>query len=144
MYLLWDRHTLAAHTEFNPPTPQKMEAIENDDGTHSHVTYDFTSLTDEESEAAGIEVCTGCVRAANLGSKWTFTTLDGGKKTKIEAEIAVDPKMSNLSSFFVNILQKQWAHASVHGLMRETRRHLGRDAEVQVANTFFRLFPLWN
>ena len=45
-------------------------------------------------------------------------------------------------SGFVNLLQKRWPQASLHGLMREARHHLGRDGDVQVANTFFRLFPL--
>ena len=118
-----------------------MTAIENDDGTHSTVTYEFNSLSEEESEATGIAVCTGCIRATDLASKWTFTSLDNGM-TKITAEAAVDPNMSNLSSFFINLLQKNWPHVSMHRLMKETRHHLGRDDDVQVANTFFRLFPL--
>ena len=119
-----------------------MTAVENSDGTHSTVTYDFNSLTDEESDTLGIDLCTGCVRATNLGSKWTFTSLDDGKNTKIEVEMAIDPNMPTLSSFFTNLLQKRSPQVSLHKLMNEARRHLGRDGEVQVANTFFRLFPL--
>ena len=119
-----------------------MTASENSDGTHSSVTFEYTSLTDEESESTAIAVCIGCVRATNLGTKWIFTSLDDGKKTKIELETAVDPKVPKLSTFFVNLTQKKWPLVSIHGLMNEARHHLGRDKEVQVANTFFRLFPL--
>ena len=117
---------------------KKMTAVEKSDGTHSAVTYDFTSLPEEKAD---IPLCTGCVRATNLGSKWTFSALNKGE-TKIEVEMAVDPKMPKRSTFFVNLLQKRWPQASLHGLMREARHHLGRDGDVQVANTFFRLFPL--
>lgn len=122
-----------------------MTAIENRDGTHSSVTYDFTSLspTEEQSTSSNTTpLCTGCVRGINLGSRWKFTSLDDGKKTKIEADVAVDPKTPNLSNFFINNFQKAWPHVSVHGLMKVARHHLHRDGDVQVTNTFFRLFPL--
>ena len=119
-----------------------MTATEKSDGIHSTVTFEYNSLTDEESESTGIAVCNGCVRATNLGTKWIFTSLDDGKKTKIELETAVDPKVPKLSTFFVNLTQKKWPLVSIHGLMNEARHHLGRDGEVQLANTFFRLFPL--
>mmetsp|Transcript_32789 Transcript_32789/g.55774 ORF Transcript_32789/g.55774 Transcript_32789/m.55774 type:complete len:295 (+) Transcript_32789:134-1018(+) len=121
---------------------KKMTAVENSDGTHSAVTYDFVSLNDEESNNTNIELCNGCVRATNLGSKWTFTSLDDGTKTKIEVDVAVDPKTPSLSTFFINLFQKRWSYASVHGLMKEARHHLHRDKDVLVANTFFRVFPL--
>lgn len=121
---------------------KKMTAVENSDGTHSTVTYDFNSFTEAESNTTGIPLCTGCVRATNLGSKWTFTSLDNGEKTKIEVDVAVDPQMPKLSNFFVNLFQKRWPQVSLHGLMKEARSHLGRDGDVQVTNTFFRLFPL--
>lgn len=119
-----------------------MTATENSDGTHSTVVFEYTSLTDDEINDAGIAVCDSCVRATNLGSKWIFTSLDDGTKTKIEAEMAVDPHMSNVSAFFVNMYLKKFPHVSIHRLMNEARHHLHRDGEVQVANTFFRLFPL--
>mmetsp|Transcript_22697 Transcript_22697/g.47435 ORF Transcript_22697/g.47435 Transcript_22697/m.47435 type:complete len:320 (-) Transcript_22697:436-1395(-) len=132
---------------------KKMTAIENRDGTHSKVTYEFTSLTPEEeldptSQAPAL--CTGCTRGINLGSKWIFTALvdedDGSRSTttttRIEAEVAVDPKTPNLSTFFINNFQKSWPHVSVHGLMKVARHHLHRDGDVQVTNSFFRLFPL--
>lgn len=121
---------------------KKMTAVENSDGTHSIVTYEFESLSDDRSNSTGIPLCTGCVRATNLGSKWTFTSLDGGEKTKVEVDVAVDPAMPRLSAFFINLIQKRWPYATLHGLMEEARRHLRRDGEVQVANTFFRVFPL--
>lgn len=121
---------------------QKMIATENTDGTHSTVTFEINSLDDELSESTGIAICDGCVRATNLGTKWIFSSLDDGKKTKIELEMAVDPKVPKLSAFFVNLTQKKWPLVSIRGLMKEARHHLGRDDEVQVANTFFRLFPL--
>ena len=119
-----------------------MTATENEDGTHSLVTYDYTSLATEESTATGIALCSGCIRATDLGSKWTFTSLDDGTKTKVEAITAVDPKMYSWSTFFVNLLQKSDAYVTMSRLMKETRLHLGRGDDVQVANTFFRLFPL--
>ena len=82
-----------------------MTAVENSGGTHSLVIYDFSSLP-EENNSTGFGVCTGCVRATNLGSKWTFISLGDGKKTKIEAEIAIDPQMSNLSNFFINLYKR--------------------------------------
>lgn len=121
---------------------QKMTATENSDGTHSTVMFEIDSLDDESSESTGIALCDGCVRATNLGTKWMFSSLDDGKKTKIELEMAVDPKVTKLSAFFVNLTQKRWPLVSIRGLMKEARHHLGRDGEVQVANTFFRLFPL--
>ena len=37
-----------------------MDAIEGTDGSHFYVKYDYTSLSEEESKAAGIDdVCTG-------------------------------------------------------------------------------------
>ncbi|KAL7534391.1 hypothetical protein ACHAXR_005840 [Thalassiosira sp. AJA248-18] len=144
--------TTIMRQRYNVPVPgfadrellltKKMTAVENSDGTHSAVTYDFASLTEEEMNSTGIGLCTGCTRATDLGSKWTFTALDGGKKTKIELDVAVDPNVPTLSPFFINLLQKRWPHVTVHGLMKEARHHLGRDGEVQVTNTFFRLFPL--
>jgi hypothetical protein len=118
-----------------------MTATEKSDGTHSTVTFEYKSLTDEESEGAGITVCNECVRATNLGSKFTFTSLDDGKATKIDVQVAVDPK-SHLSAFFVNLSLKKRPLVCIRGLMKEARHHLGRDGDVQVANTFFRLFPL--
>jgi len=118
-----------------------MRATENSDGTHSTVTFEYNSLTDEEIENTEIAVCNECVRATNLGTKWRFTSLDDGKSTKIDVEVAVDPKVP-LSAFFVNLSLKKWPIVSVRGLMKEARHHLGRDGEVPVANTFFRLFPL--
>mmetsp|Transcript_15936 Transcript_15936/g.28812 ORF Transcript_15936/g.28812 Transcript_15936/m.28812 type:complete len:122 (-) Transcript_15936:229-594(-) len=119
-----------------------MTAVENRDGTHSTVTYDFISLTEDESNSTGIALCTGCVRATNLGFKWTFTSLDGGKKTKIEVDVAGDPKTPTLSIFFINLFQKRWPYVSLRGLMKEAKHRLHRDGEVMVANTLFRIFPL--
>ncbi len=50
--------------------------------------------------------------------------------------------MPTLSTFLANVFQKRWPYATVQRLMREARRHAGRDGEVQVANAFFRVFPL--
>lgn len=121
-----------------------MTSIENRDGTHSAVTYEFTSLTpsEEESYSSTSKLCSGCTRGLNLGSKWIFTSIEDGKKTKVEAQIAVDPKTPNLSNFFINNFQKSWPHVSVHGLMKVARQHLHREGDIQVTNTFFRLFPL--
>ena len=119
-----------------------MTAIENPDGAHSSVTYDFISLTPTDEHATDIPLCSGCVRAINLGSRWTFTSLDDGRKTKIEMDMAVDPQSPNLSTFFINKFQKSWPHVSVHGLVKSARHHLHRDGDIQVTNTFFRLFPL--
>lgn len=138
------RYTFSTHsmTLWPPLRSQKMSATENADGTHSEVTYEFVSLDDDDH--TGIALCTGCVRAKDLGSTWTFTSLDGGKKTKIEADIAVDYNMPHLTTFFVNLFQKRWPVSTIHGLMKTARHHLGRDGDVQVANTFFKLFPLFN
>ncbi|KAL7533393.1 hypothetical protein ACHAWF_004480 [Thalassiosira exigua] len=123
---------------------KEMTAVENKDGTHKNVMYSFASMSNDDRKGTTIPaLCVGCVRAVNLGSSWTFTSLNEGKKTKIELDVAVDPKIPRVSAFLVNQFQKRWPQVSLHGLVREARRRLHREGEVQVANTFFRLFPLW-
>jgi hypothetical protein len=118
-----------------------MKALENANGSHSAVTYEFTSLANTSDF---VLPCLGCVRATNFGSKWKFTALDEDEdKTKVEVEIAVDPKAPGLTTFFVNLLLKNWPHTTLHNLLKEARHHLHRDNEIQITNIFTRLFPLW-
>jgi hypothetical protein len=117
-----------------------MKALENEDGSHASVTYEFTSI----SNTSDFDIpCLNCVRATNFGSKWKFTALDKAK-TKVAVDVAVDPKAPNLTTFFVNnIVLKDWPHATLHNLLKEARHHLHRDDEIQITNIFTRLFPLW-
>lgn len=123
-----------------------MTAVENDDGTDSSVTFEYISLTEDEANSTGIALCTGCVRAVSLGSKWQFTALDdeggGGAKTRVELEVAADPNSPSLSPFIVNMLKKRWAYASMRGLVTASKLHLGREREVRVTNILSRMFPL--
>ena len=115
-----------------------MKALENEDGSHSVVTYEFTSLVNTSDF---VLPCLDCVRATNFGSKWSFTAL-GEDKTKVEVDVAVDPKAPSLTTFFVNIVLKNWPHTTLHNLLKEARHHLHRDNEIQITNVFTRLFPL--
>lgn len=94
-----------------------MKALENANGSHSAVTYEFTSLTNTSDF---VLPCLGCVRATNFGSKWKFTALDEDK-TKIEVDVAVDPKAPGLTTFFVNLLLKNWPHTTLHNLLLQVR-----------------------
>ena len=81
---------------------QKMTAIEHD-GKHAKVTYEFEPFDKNDDERNKFTTsCFNCVHGTKL-SKWTFTSLDDGKKTRIELEVATDPKITTFSSFFVNV-----------------------------------------
>lgn len=110
---------------------KKTIAVENRAGTLSSVTVNFESIDNNEN----IPVCRGCVRGVNLGSRWTFTSIEGGERghyTKIEADVAVDPLTPNLSTFFINNFQKFWPHVSVRGLIKVARQNLKSNGDVPV------------
>lgn len=126
-----------------------MTALENSEGKHIKVIYEFEPFDEEENEPIEemdneLDVfsttCFDCVRGKKL-SKWVFSSLDE-KSTKIELEVAVDPKMSSFTNFFVNNYQKSWPHITMHGLINAARRRLHRDDEIQVTNVISRLFPI--
>ena len=111
---------------------------DKDGGGRTSVEANFISFSDEKQE---YPVCNGCVRAHNLGSTWTFTSVEDGKKTKIDAEIVVDPHLKSLSAFFVNAFQKRWPHDTVHRLvnkvMADSNKH--EDMLHQAAHTIHHL-----
>mmetsp|Transcript_34779 Transcript_34779/g.76112 ORF Transcript_34779/g.76112 Transcript_34779/m.76112 type:complete len:278 (-) Transcript_34779:6-839(-) len=116
-----------------------LTTTEAKDGSgRTSVEASFISFADEKEE---FPVCDGCVRAHNLGSTWTFTAVDGGKKTKIEAAVAVDPHLKNLSQFFVNAFQMRWPRDTVHRLVNKLMADSGKHEGVihQAAHTMYHL-----
>ena len=119
---------------------KKVTSIENSKGKHVKVTFEFEPFNEKDDKMEMFaSTCFGCVRATKL-AKWTFTSLNDSS-TKIELEVAADPNMP-FTNFFVNIYQKMWPHANIHGLVTAARHHLHRNDEIQVTNVLFKLFPL--
>ncbi|KAL3784852.1 hypothetical protein ACHAWO_007778 [Cyclotella atomus] len=142
--------TAAVRHRYNVPIPgvsdrefymhQKVTSIENSKGKHVKVTFEFEPFNEKDDKMEMFaSTCFGCVRATKL-AKWTFTSLNDSS-TKIELEVAADPNMP-FTNFFVNIYQKMWPHANIHGLVTAARHHLHRNDEIQVTNVLFKLFPL--
>lgn len=116
-----------------------LTTTEATDGSgRTSVEASFISFADEKQE---YPVCDGCIRGHNLGSTWTFAAVEGGKKTKISADVAVDPHLKNLSQFFVNAFQKRWPHDTVHRLVMKLMADSGKHEDVlhQAAHTFHHL-----
>jgi len=108
-----------------------------DGSGRTEVTAEFISFEDDEK----YPVCDGCVRGRNLGSTWTFTPVDDDK-TKIVADISVDPEVPNLSPFLINIIQKRWPHVTLNKLVRVCRSNAGKDEKMTAQKILQGFFPL--
>jgi hypothetical protein len=58
---------------------------------------------------------TGYVRGNMKESTFTLTSIDGGKRTHVVAEVHCDPKGS-IASWIVNLFQKSWGYNTIHAL----------------------------
>jgi len=55
------------------------------------------------------------VRGDMQESVFTLTSIDGGKRTHVVAEVHCDPK-GNIASWIVNLFQKSWGYNTIHAL----------------------------
>jgi hypothetical protein len=58
---------------------------------------------------------TSYVRGNMRESTFTLTSIDGGKRTHVVAEVHCDPKGS-IASWIVNLFQKSWGYNTLHAL----------------------------
>jgi hypothetical protein len=58
---------------------------------------------------------TSYVRGEMRDSSFTLTSIDGGKRTHVVAEVHCDPKGS-IASWIVNLFQKSWGYNTIHAL----------------------------
>jgi len=58
---------------------------------------------------------TSYVRGNMKESTFTLTSIDGGKRTHVVAEVHCDPKGS-IASWIVNLFQKSWGYNTLHAL----------------------------
>ena len=61
-----------------------------------------------------------CIRADITKTLWHLQRLDNGK-TKVVVEVTTDPKGS-LPAWVVNMLQQDWPHKTVNGLLRRAQK----------------------
>jgi len=103
---------------------------------------DTVVLEFENIEDARFPLKDDRVRGKNLGSRWVFKALDGGR-TEVEAEIAVDPLAQKiLCPFFVNKYMRTWLLLSLRHLYHEALIELGHEKEDLIPRVFDTLFPL--
>ena len=61
-----------------------------------------------------------CIRADITKTLWHLQRLDNGK-TKVVVEVTTDPKGS-LPAWLVNMLQQDWPHKTVNGLLKRAQK----------------------
>jgi START domain len=61
---------------------------------------------------------TDYVRGEFKYGAFTLTSIDGGKKTRVLAEVLADPKGS-VAKWIVNMVQKDWPHKTISSLRRQ-------------------------
>jgi len=64
---------------------------------------------------------TGYVRGQLIYGKFVLTSIDGGKRTRVLAEVQADPKGS-VPKWLVNMFQKRWPHNSLTALRRQVKK----------------------
>lgn len=92
----------------------------------SHVTLSTDPATKEfkfhyESAQDGDAPETRYVRGCLMNSNFKLTPVDGGTKTKVIAEMHVDPKGS-VPRWIVNFFQKDWPIDTFNGLRRQVKK----------------------
>lgn len=111
---------------------------EAEDGSgRTAVTVEIISFEDDDK----YPVCDKCVRGRNLGSTWTFTPLKDDK-TRIVADVAIDPAVSSISPFWVNNFQKKWPHVTMNQLVRICMNGAGKHEKMTARKILQGVFPL--
>jgi hypothetical protein len=64
---------------------------------------------------------TGLVRGEFKYGTFTLTSIEGGKKTRVLAEVLADPKGS-VAKWIVNSFQKSWPHRTIASLRRQVAK----------------------
>jgi len=64
---------------------------------------------------------TDYVRGEFKFGTFTLTSIDGGKKTRVLAEVLADPKGS-VAKWIVNLVQKSWPHKTIASLRRQVAK----------------------
>jgi len=64
---------------------------------------------------------TSYIRGQFTYGKFLLTSIDGGKRTRVQAELLCDPKGS-LAKWMVNMVQKDWPQATLRGLRRQVAK----------------------
>ena len=64
---------------------------------------------------------TDYVRGQFIYGKFVLTSLDGGRKTRVLAELLCDPKGS-VAKWMVNLVQRDWPHSTIQRLRRQVAK----------------------
>jgi hypothetical protein len=85
------------------------------DAVKKHMVLKARSVADPSAPA------TGLVRGEVLASIFTLMALDHGQRTRVVAEVHMDPKGS-IPTWIVNMVQKSWAHTTIMGLRGQVQK----------------------
>jgi len=81
----------------------------------SQLELDYHSVTDAAAPK------TDYIRGRFIYGKFVLTSLDGGKKTRVLAELLCDPKGS-VAKWMVNLVQRDWPHSTIQRLRRQVAK----------------------
>lgn len=79
------------------------------------VTLNYHSVSDPAAPK------TDYVRGQFIYGKFVLTSIDGGRKTRVLAELLCDPKGS-VAKWMVNLVQKDWPHSTIQRLRRQVAK----------------------
>ena len=79
------------------------------------VALNYHSVTDPAAPK------TNYIRGQFIYGKFELTSVDGGKKTRVLAELLCDPKGS-VAKWMVNLVQKDWPHSTLIRLRRQVAK----------------------
>lgn len=85
------------------------------DPAHKKVMLNYHSVTDAAAPK------TDFVRGEFKYGTFTLTSIEGGKKTHVLAEVLADPKGS-VAKWIVNLFQKSWPHKTIASLRRQVQK----------------------
>ncbi|HKO47053.1 MAG TPA: START domain-containing protein [Polyangiaceae bacterium] len=85
------------------------------DPAHKKVMLNYHSVYDSGAPK------TDYVRGEFKYGTFTLTSIDGGKKTRVLAEVLADPKGS-VAKWIVNMFQKGWPHKTIASLRRQVAK----------------------
>jgi hypothetical protein len=85
------------------------------DAVKKHMVLRARSVADPSAPV------TGLVRGEVLASIFTLAPVDHGRRTRVVAEVHMDPKGA-IPKWVVNLVQKSWAHTTIVGLRGQVRK----------------------
>lgn len=85
------------------------------DPAAKQVALNYHSVTDPDAPK------TDYVRGQFIYGKFVLTSIEGGKKTRVLAELLCDPKGS-VAKWMVNLVQKDWPHSTLVRLRRQVAK----------------------